>query len=99
MSTLRTLWRAQPDAHQALRMRRFRLSTTASAGVLLALVTAHLGGAIASRPFWAAASLVVTVNLLFFLLFRLGINLRARDPSLTIYQMLAASATFRLCAA
>ena len=93
MRTLRTLWRAQPDAHQALRMRRFLLSTTASAGVLLALVTAHLGGAIASRPFWAAASLVVTVNLLFFLLFRLGINLRARDPSLTIYQMLAASAT------
>ena len=93
MTALCALWAAQPDAQQALRMRRFLLSTSASAGVLLALLAAHLGGAIASRPFWAAASLVVAVNLLFFLLFRLGINQRAREPSLTIYQMLAASAT------
>ena len=74
-------------------MRRFLLTSSASAAVLLALLAAHLGGVIASRPFWSAASLVVAVNLLFFLLFRLGINQRARDPSLTIYQMLAASAT------
>ena len=93
ISTLQALWRAQPDEYQALRMRRFLLTSSASAAVLLALLAAHLGGVIASRPFWSAASLVVAVNLLFFLLFRLGINQRAHDPSLTIYQMLAASAT------
>lgn len=78
---------------QALRMQRFLLSLTASAGVLIALIICHLGGEMASLPFWLASSLVVGVNLLFYGLFRTGLNLRAKDASLTMYQMLAASAT------
>ncbi len=80
-------------AKQALRMQRFLLTLTASAGVLIALIVCHVGGVMASQPFWLASSLVVGVNLVFYGLFRSGLNLRAQDPSLTIYQMLAASAT------
>lgn len=80
-------------AKQALRMRRFLLSMSASAAVLAALILSYAGGAMAAFGFWVAAFVVVAVNGLFFLLFRFGINLRAGDPSLTIYQMLAASAT------
>src|SRR5581483_2725125 len=51
-----------------------------------------IDGLLAVRPFVMASSIVIVLIALFYVLFRTGINLKARDPSLTLPMMLCAIA-------
>jgi diguanylate cyclase (GGDEF)-like protein len=81
------------DARQALRLRRFIVAAATSALLpLLLAAMAGLGYVDAAPALWSAA-LVGAFAVLFFVLFRAGLNLRFADPSLTGEQILAAILT------
>ena len=81
------------DARQALRMRRFLTASAASLVLLLLLLYCAQAGLLARRAALLTGALVVACNLLFFALFRSGLNRRFGDASLTAEQLIAASAT------
>ncbi|MEP7156821.1 MAG: EAL domain-containing protein [Betaproteobacteria bacterium] len=67
-------------------MQQFRVAAASYAITIPLLFLAHLIGLIALAPALAGAAMVVTLNLLFFFMFRSGLNLRYTDPSLTHLQ-------------
>ncbi len=94
MSALLIRWLTPPgDARQALRMRRFLTGLAGSLLVLLLLLYCVLTGLLGRDTGIFAAALVAGGNLLFFAVFRTGLNLRFADPSLTAYQLVVSSAT------
>jgi diguanylate cyclase (GGDEF)-like protein len=78
------------DRQQQVRFRRYLIAAGTSLMVVLLLGVCVLAGVLAGRPFAIAASIVLASTAMFYYVFRSGLNLRARDPSLTVPMMLAA---------
>ena len=78
------------EANQRLRFRRFLLASTFSALYLVVLAVFHTQGKLDRETLFQACAIVAAAILAFFALFRLRLNLRFSDPSLTGYQFLAA---------
>lgn len=79
------------DAQQQLRIRRFMMSV---AMYVLAAVPQAVSLWNDISPGWVMlvwAVTAVSINLAFFLMFLFGLNLRLRDPSMTLIQMIAAN--------
>src|SRR5262249_30446516 len=80
----------QNDPRQALRMRRYLLASGFSLIYLLVLFLYHWEGLIARNVLVRASVLVTSLIAVFYVVFRSGLNLRMRDPSLTALQMMSA---------
>ena len=78
------------DRLQRVRFRRYLIAAGTSLMVVLLLGVCVLAGALAVRPFVVAAGIVLASTAAFYFVFRSGLNLRARDRSLTVPMMLAA---------
>jgi diguanylate cyclase (GGDEF)-like protein len=78
------------DLEQRVRFRRYLIASGTSLLVVLLLGVCVLAGALASRPFAIAGSIVLACIAAFYVAFRSGLNRRARDPSLTVPMMLSA---------
>jgi diguanylate cyclase (GGDEF)-like protein len=84
---------AATGARQRLRLRRFLFASGFSVLYALVLAIFHAVGRIGATTLAEACALVGAFVLLFFVLFGSGLNLRFRDPSLTVWQLAAAVAT------
>jgi diguanylate cyclase (GGDEF)-like protein len=83
-----------PDAFkQRLRIRRFLFASAFSTLYLVVLGLFYSQDKVDGRTFVTACAIVAALVLVFFSLFRSGLNLRASDPSLTGWQFLAAVLT------
>ena len=78
------------DPRQALRIRRYLLASGFSLSYLCVLGVYYSQGIVAKRTLIEAGILVISLIALFYAVFRSGLNLRMRDPSLTAPQMLSA---------
>src|SRR5262245_59128293 len=78
------------DRLQRVRFRRYLIAAGTSLMVVLLLGVCVLAGALAVRPFAIAAGIVLAFMAAFYVVFRSGLNLRARDRSLTVPMMVAA---------
>ncbi len=76
---------------QDARLRRFLLALPLYGAMALLLYLSSRYGLIAQLPAVVGMATMVVVNILLFLTLRSGLNLRARDPSLTWLQMFCAS--------
>jgi signal transduction histidine kinase/CheY-like chemotaxis protein len=81
------------DVNQRLRFRRFVLASTFSLLYLVVLAVFHTQDKLDRATLVQASALVAGAIVVFFFLFRAGLNLRFADPSLTGLQFLAAVAT------
>lgn len=77
----------QDDAKQRLRMYRYYIAAGSSLLVISLMFACTLQGFLSLSDFYQSAALVLFVCLLFFILFRSGLNQRFGDPSLTRLQM------------
>ena len=78
------------DARQALRMRRFFIAAGTSCLLPLVLAASAALGSVDIRVAAWGSAMVAALVAVFFALFRSGLNLRFRDPSLTAEMILAA---------
>ena len=78
------------DRQQRVRFRRYLIAAGTSLMVVFLLGVCVLAGVLAGRPFAIAAGIVLVSAAAFYFVFRSGLNLRARDPSLTVPMMLSA---------
>ena len=78
------------EVNQRLRFRRFLLASTFSALYLVVLAVFHTQGKLDRETLFQASAIVAVAILAFFTLFRLRLNLRFSDPSLTGFQFLTA---------
>jgi diguanylate cyclase (GGDEF)-like protein len=78
------------DHQQRVRFRRYLIAAGTSLMVVVLLGVCVLAGVLAGRPFAIAAGIVLAFTAAFYFVFRSGLNLRARDPSLTVPMMFAA---------
>jgi signal transduction histidine kinase/CheY-like chemotaxis protein len=78
------------EARQQLRLNRFLLASGFSTVYLLELLLFHAQGRVDTATLIEACVIVATLVVAFFAVFRLGLNLRFPDPSLTALQLLAA---------
>src|SRR5687768_15272866 len=74
---------------QRLRLRRYLQASAFSLLYLVVLAIFHTQGKLDRDTLFQACALVVGLIAAFFVLFRSGLNLRFRDPSLTAMQVLA----------
>jgi len=81
---------ARDQLRQRLRLRRFLFASAFSAVYLLVLTLFYAQDKVGLQTLLEDVVIVATFILLFFCLFRLDINLRFPDPSLTGWQLLAA---------
>jgi diguanylate cyclase len=81
---------ARDEIKQRLRLRRFMLASIFSVLYLLVLAVFHTQDKVDRDTLFDACAIVATVIFGFFIVFRLGFNLRFPDPSLTVFQFLAA---------
>ena len=81
---------SREETRQRLRLNRFLLASGFSVVYLLALVLFHLRGKVDAATLAEASAIVAVLIAVFFGLFRLGLNLRFPDPSLTTLQVVAA---------
>ena len=72
------------DVRQALRIRRYLIGSGTSLLVHVCLFLAHWLDIMPMRAALAGTAMVLALIVLFYLLFRFGVNLRSGDPSLTI---------------
>ena len=72
-------------------MRRWLMATGASAMAVVLFFAAHLLDLLDQEAFVTAALLTLGFVILFFAIFRSGLNLRFRDPSLTLPQISAST--------
>ena len=79
------------DSQQSHRMRRWVMASSASAMVVVLFLATYLLGLLELPAFLTASSLVFGCVMLFYAVFRSGLNLRFRDPSLTLAQILAST--------
>ena len=75
---------------QQLRLRRFLQASIFSVLYLLVLTIFYTQDKVDRETLLQACAIVATEILGFFIVFRLGFNLRFPDPSLTVFQLLAA---------
>jgi diguanylate cyclase (GGDEF)-like protein len=78
------------DRLQRVRFRRYLIAAGSSLMVVLLLGVCVLAGVLAVWPFAIVAGIVVASTAAFYVVFRSGLNLRARDRSLTVPMMLVA---------
>ena len=76
---------------QALRMRRHFMAVGASLLAIGLMFACYLQGFLPRAAFFESAALVLLADIVFFTAFLSGLNLRCRDPSLTVAQMLSAT--------
>ena len=81
------------EVNQRIRFRRFLLASTFSAVYLVVLAIFHTQGKVDRETLVQASAIATAAVLVFFVLFRSGLNLRFPDPSLTELQFLAAVST------
>jgi diguanylate cyclase (GGDEF)-like protein len=79
------------DPRQLHRMKRWMMATAASMLVVALFFAAYLLHLLNLRAFATAALLTVGFIVLFYAIFRSGLNLRFRDPSLTMPQILSST--------
>src|SRR5688572_24268187 len=72
---------------QAIRLQRYSLAAFAYLLVLLPLWAGHALGFIQQGPALLLSAVIVALNAALYVLFRAGLNLRFRDPSLTKLQV------------
>jgi diguanylate cyclase len=75
---------------QHLRLRRFMFASVFSILYLLVLAIFYTQDRIDRETLFETCAIVATVIVGFFIMFRLDLNLRLSDPSLTVHQLLAA---------
>ena len=95
-------WKLFPeDAKQALRLKRFFMAALSYfIWVSLTYYCWSLGLVdVSAATFWGAAALTLVCNLVFYALIRTGLNLYWPDPSLTLPQMVVATAWVMLLTA
>ena len=80
---------AADELKQGLRLRRFLLASAFSALYLVVLAVFYTQDRIDRQTLFEAYATVAAFILVFFGIFRLGLNLRFADPSLTEWQFLA----------
>jgi diguanylate cyclase (GGDEF)-like protein/PAS domain S-box-containing protein len=80
------------DAKQALRMRRYFAAAGTSLLALGLLYACYLYGALPRDAFAQIGVFIAAAIVFFFVVFRTGLNLKFADPSLTLPQMLIATA-------
>ena len=78
------------ESKQRLRLRRFMQASIFSVLYLLVLVIFYTQDKVDRGTLFEACAIVSTVICGFFIVFRLGFNRRFPDPSLTVFQLLAA---------
>jgi len=78
------------ESKQHLRLRRFMLASIFSVLYVLVLAIFYTQDKVDRETLFEACAIVAAAILGFFIAFRLGLNLRFRDPSLTVFQLLAA---------
>jgi diguanylate cyclase (GGDEF)-like protein len=79
------------DPKQAHRIRRLLMAAGASSMVVALLFISYLLDVLTLRAFVTAALLTLFFVIAFYAVFRSGLNLRFRDPSLTLAQILAST--------
>jgi diguanylate cyclase (GGDEF)-like protein len=79
------------DPRQLHRLRRWMMASGASMLVVVLFLAAYLLDLLDLEAFATAALLVVGFVVLFYAVFRSGLNLRFRDPSLTLAQIVASN--------
>ena len=75
------------DARQALRMRRYLMAAGTSLMVIVLLLVAYELGGLEWTGFVQGTALISFWVALFYIAIRTGLNLRLRDPSLTLPQL------------
>ena len=81
---------AGDEFNQRLRFRRFLLASAFSVLYLLVLAIFYTQDKIDRETLVEACAIVAAIILVFYCVFRLGLNLRSADPSLTVFQLLSA---------
>ena len=81
---------SREETRQRLRLKRFLLASGSSIVYLLVLVVFTVHGNVDLATLVQGSTIVVVLIVAFYVIFRLGINLRFADPSLTAPQVLAA---------
>lgn len=81
------------DPKQALRIRRFLIATASYLMWMILVVYSYYPGFIRLSKGWTALAfgIIILVNILFYIIFRSGLNKRFSDPSLTMIQMTTAA--------
>src|SRR5262245_56323527 len=74
-------------ARQALRLRRFAMAAATSFMVIVVLWIAFCFGELAARGVVHGTVLILVWVALFYVLLRTNLNLRMRDPSMTVPQV------------
>ena len=77
----------QGDERQALRLRRYLMAAGTSLMVIVLLCAAYLLGGLEWDGFVQGTALILFSVALFYVVLRSGLNLRFRDPSLTMPQL------------
>src|SRR5215472_17200548 len=88
----RFLLTSRGDPRQSVRLRRFLLASATYAICVPLLALAYEMGMIERGPALLVGALMIGVNVLLYLVFRTGLNMRFADPSLTRLQVQAAIA-------
>src|SRR6266852_7910856 len=78
------------ELKQQLRLRRFLQAGIFSVLYLLVLTIFYTQNKVDRETLFEACAIVATVIFGFFIVFRLGLNRRFPDPSLTVFQLLSA---------
>jgi diguanylate cyclase len=78
------------ESKQRLRLRRFVQASIFSVLYLVVLVIFYTQDKVDRETLFEACAIVATIIFGFFIVFRLGLNQRFPDPSLTVFQLLAA---------
>jgi diguanylate cyclase (GGDEF)-like protein len=79
------------DAEQRLRFRRYMIAAATSLMFVFLLMLCFMEGVLSAGPFAAASLATLAAIVAFYVLFRSGLNKRARDRSLTLPMMLCAT--------
>ena len=79
------------DAKQALRLRRYFIAAWTSLLSIGLMLAGYLLGFLSRAAFYQSASLVLLAILIFYIVFRSGLNRRFSDPNLTVAQISAST--------
>lgn len=88
---MRFSWLPTDDREQRVRFARYLIAAATSLMMVVLLGLAYLLGLLTAGPFAIASGVTLAAIAGFYVLFRTGLNQRARDPSLTIPMMIAAT--------
>jgi len=88
---MRSSWLPDDDREQRVRFARYLIAAATSLSVVVLLAVAHFLGLLPLGPFAVASGTTLAGIVAFYLVLRTGLNRRARDPSLTVPMMAAAT--------